>query len=386
MVDCGLIDGKRDRKYCSTKASAQTEAKRRRDERRRGMDGALSISDSDLMDAVAAKRILAGTGITLESLAVKAIDSGARTSMSVSKLYSVYLESKRGSGIRPRSLKNIEAREGRFSTDLGSTPLSGLTAQVINQWLDQNRWLPVTRNTYLRAARAMLAYAVKNEWIGRNPALNVDFVKTSTALPFVFSVDTVEKVMEWCITKRPKSTLYYAMAFFAGIRPDEVKRITKNSVDFDEGIITVSPQASKTHMRHVDIQPNLMAWMKAYPVPKKGSVYWSRRMFRELLDDLKLDWGHDVARKSFISYHLAAFRNQNETVLQAGHRSTDMIFTVYRNITTTDGQKITRDYAAGYWAITPDSIRKKKDALHPEAKTEKGAGKSKKLKKKQPVL
>jgi len=65
IVDCGMVDGKRVRKYFRTKTAAQKEAQKKREERSRGMMGALALSDADLMDAVAAKRILAGTGITL---------------------------------------------------------------------------------------------------------------------------------------------------------------------------------------------------------------------------------------------------------------------------------------------------------------------------------
>jgi len=84
-------------------------------------------------------------------------------------------------------------------------------------------------------------------------------------------------------------------------------------------------------------------------------------------------WPNDVCRKSFISYHLAHYRNQHETVQEAGHRDSTMIFTHYRNIKTLDGLQITSDYASGYWKITPVSVRdwkKKKDALHPETEDE----------------
>jgi DMSO/TMAO reductase YedYZ molybdopterin-dependent catalytic subunit len=52
-----------------------------------------------------------------------------------------------------------------------------------------------------------------------------------------------------------------------------------------------------------------------------------------------------------------------------------MIFTHYRNIKTLYGIQLTSDNAAGYWEITPNSVRKKKDALHPESKSKTEASK-----------
>ncbi len=353
IVDCGVINGKRDRKYFPSKTAADREAARRRDERDRGRLGALSISDADLLDAVTAKRILAGTGITLESLARSAVKNVQQTGMTVQDLYTRYLEQRTSSGIRPRSTDGIKAREGKFTEVYGQLALSDLTPEHINEWLSSKNWAPVSKNAHLRGVRSMLNYAVKNGLIEKNPASSLEFVKITLPRPTVFSVKTVDDIMRWLEKNQPKLVPYYAIAFFAGIRPDEARRLGKENIDLSGRIVTVEPESSKTHMRHVDIQPNLHAWLTAYPV--NDSVYWSRKIFRRMIDKLCISWGHDVARKSFISYHLAAFRNQNETVMQAGHRSSDMIFTHYRNIQTQDGQRITADYAADYWGIFPNT-------------------------------
>jgi len=365
IVDCGVIDGKRSRKYHSTKAAAEKYAVKKREERNSGRFGALAITDQDLIDAVAAKKLLAGTGISFESLARKAIANGAVGGLTVKDLYDRYLAQKETAGLRKRSMNGIKAREGRFAEIFGHVPLHEITSETILKWVNNQNWNHVSRNTHLRGIRSLFNFAVKVGLIDRSPAIAIDYAKATLDRPTVFSVETVEKIMSWLQTNQPGQVPYYAIAFFAGIRPEETKRLVAENIDMTERLITVEPHSAKTHMRHVDIRENLQCWLEKYPVKK--SVRWSRKSFRALVDSLSLDWGHDIARKSFISYHLAAFRSQDETAMQAGHRSTAMIYTVYRNIQTSDGQRITQDYANRYWEIFP---KKKKMPNIPKPKPE----------------
>lgn len=370
IVDCGVKDGKRDRKYFAAKSAAEAEAKARRDQRERGRLGALAISDANLMDAVAALRLLAGTGLTLEALARKELERGVKKDLLISDLYAEYLERKTA-GLRPRSIDGIKSREGRFAADLAGVHLRDLSAEHIGQWISKGPANPVSRNAYLRGVRTLLNYAVRQGYTQFNPALAVDFIKTRKLNPFVFSIDQACLVLNWLIKNKPEMVAYYALGLFAGLRPDEAKLITSAQINLPDRLITVPPEVSKTHMRHVHIRENLLQWLKAYPV--SDSVFWKRYHADRMTKELGLDWPNDVCRKSFISYHLAAFRNQNETVQEAGHRDSTMIFTHYRNIRTLDGLQITSDYAAGYWKITPETVRswiEKKDSQNPEAKPE----------------
>lgn len=355
IVDCGVVDGKRKRLYKSTNTAAKDEAARLRDERKRGKLGALAISDSDLRDAVTAITILEGTGISLESLARAEIAKGVRTDLLVCDLYDEYFKQREKVLNREKSIESIKYREGRFAAEAGGVNVRSLTAENIETWLDGCRVSPVSYNAYLRAVRTMLHWAVKKGYTDRNPALALDFIKTDALRPTVFDTDQVCNVLAWCMLNKPDLVPYYAVGFFAGLRPEEIKRMTKAEVNRPAKLITVTPAMSKTHMRHVKIRSVLDAWLKEYPI--KDSIYWKRYWVEKMEIGTGIDWPPDVCRKSFISYHLAAFRNQQDTALEAGHRDTTMLYTNYRNIKTITNQQLTGAYAKIYWKLTPAAVR-----------------------------
>lgn len=355
IVDCGVVDGKRKRLYRSTKTAAKDEAAKQREDRNRGKLGALSISDDDLRDAVTAVRILAGTGISLESLATAEISRGAKSDLMVTDLYEKYLTQKEKVLTRKKSIESIKYREGRFAGDVGGNNVRSLTPENIEAWLEGCNVGPVSYNAYLRGVRTLLTWAVKKGYMTRNPALALDFIKTDQLRPTVFDTEQVFSVLAWCMDHKPDLVPYYAVGFFAGLRPEEIKRMTKAEVNRRGRLITVTEAMSKTHMRHVKIRPTLSAWLKEYPV--KESIFWKRYWSTKMETGTGITWPPDVCRKSFISYHLAAFRNQQDTALEAGHRDTTMLYTNYRNIKTITGQQLTAAYAKKYWKLTPDAVR-----------------------------
>lgn len=49
----------------------------------------------------------------------------------------------------------------------------------------------------------------------------------------------------------------------------EIKKLQAESVRLDTGVIHIEPEVSKVRMkRRVTIQPNLMAWLRAYPLKR----------------------------------------------------------------------------------------------------------------------
>ena len=116
---------------------------------------------------------------------------------------------------------------------------------------------------------------------------------------------------------------YYALCLFAGIRPGvpdgEISKLQPAAVNLDTGIIAVAAEVSKVREpRRVTIQPNLAAWLQAYPLAQFPIIVGNFQQRCLALRD-KFNLTHDVLRHTFISMFVAKFRSIGEAALQAGN-------------------------------------------------------------------
>src|SRR5690606_1076454 len=116
---------------------------------------------------------------------------------------------------------------------------------------------------------------------------------------------------------------YFALCLFAGIRPGvpdgEITKIKPEDVNLETGIIAISADASKVREpRRVTIQPNLAAWLRAYPLEKFPIIVGNFKRRREKFRD-QFHLTHDVLRHTFISMFVAKFRSIGEAAIQAGN-------------------------------------------------------------------
>jgi hypothetical protein len=109
-------------------------------------------------------------------------------------------------------------------------------------------------------------------------------------------------------------------------------------VRLENNAVTIEPWVSKVNMRRlVTIQPNLVAWLRAYPLDKFPIVPPKDKMknLAGKLSRIRTRFGlaHDVLRHTFISMRVAKFRSMGDAALQAGNSET-IIRRHYLNVTT----------------------------------------------------
>src|SRR5208283_3788435 len=116
---------------------------------------------------------------------------------------------------------------------------------------------------------------------------------------------------------------FFALCLFAGIRPcvrnGEILKLRREDINLDTGVIHVEPEVSKVRMkRNVTIQPNLAAWLRAYPLERFPIVPPNLQHTRAVVAK-KFDLSQDVMRHTFVSMFVAKFRSMGEAALQAGN-------------------------------------------------------------------
>lgn len=142
---------------------------------------------------------------------------------------------------------------------------------------------------------------------------------------------------------------FFALCLFAGIRPcvrnGEIMKLKPEHVRLDTGIIHVEPEISKVRMkRHVTIQPNLAAWLRAYPLEKFPIAPPNLQHLRAAVAK-RFNLSADVMRHTFISMFVAKFRSMGEAALQAGNSET-IIRRHYLDLKTAAE-------AGEFWSIQP---------------------------------
>lgn len=172
------------------------------------------------------------------------------------------------------------------------------------------------------------------------------------ATPATTSANDVQRMLTVLMRWRGgRMVRYFAFLYFAGIRPDELKRLAEREaelVNLKTGVITIPAHISKTrHARQVTITANLRKWLDAAPgpiIPKNFD-----RLAKQVRAHFNLS--HDEARHSFISYHVALHRSVGDAALQAGNSET-IVRRHYLNLHPAEEGK-------AFFALVPDVIHRR---------------------------
>ncbi len=270
-----------------------------------------------------------------------------------------YLQSRLDEGCRENSIAQT-ASVLRMAQRFFEDPfLHEVDSAMVKRFLEslraknrRSKATPKTWNNYRAELHAFFRWAVEDkQWVRENP---VAAVKRKTAaqrgLPEIKTAsevaDILKQASQWQDGVLAK---YYALAFFAGIRPEgEMMKLSKDEgryIDLKRGVIHIQPEVSKTgQYRQIPIRPNLAKWLKAYPGPILPKNH--DRLLKGFRQQCQL--GHDIARHTFISHHVAAFKSVGEASLEAGN-SEFIVRKHYLNL-------LTETEGADYWEITPDEI------------------------------
>lgn len=230
--------------------------------------------------------------------------------------------------------------------------VADFTAKILTEFLEKNRLGMKTHNNRRGVLSTFFKFAFQRDWIGENPIPKVPHyrIRKKRGSATTFTAEQARVLMEAMESYQGgKWVPYFALCLFAGIRPSvphgEITKLKPDAIDLDAGVIHISAEVSKVREpRKVTIQPNLAAWLRAYPLDKFPIVLGNFKKRREKFAK-KFNLTHDVLRHTFISMFVARFRSLGEAAIQAGN-SEAIIRKHYLDLkTAAEGEK--------FWSIVP---------------------------------
>lgn len=264
----------------------------------------------------------------------------------------IFLSDCKTKRVKEPTYKNYEKYLKRVGKAWGNLSLPIVTTEMVRELLAQDdAKADTTRNQNHKLLTIYFNFAVKQKWISSNPISPVARTKIIPKRPEIFTVKEVAAVMETALRIAPEAVPYFALCFFAGIRPETVERLSWKHAE--NGMVFVPMELSKTpHDYEVPIRPNLKAWLDLTPLEhRKGELYpvstntLRGGTFKKIRKALGRKWIAHGARHMFASC-VCALEGEAVAVSQMGHQSPSMLYRHYRSL-------IDKEQAKAFFEIFP---------------------------------
>ena len=270
---------------------------------------------------------------------------------------------------RERTLQQIRymiRRMEKRCPDFCVRPIGGITGEECRAAFGRAFDSPIQQDKARVVFSGVWTLAMKRGWALSNPTRMLDALKTQEREIRALTPEEVERLLLACRPPLPDDSSQLdltsvqpavAILVFAGIRPEELMRLTWEDVSFEDGVITVRAAASKTGgARHVTICEALLAWLSLVPEKeRKGAIipeYWRSRweaVRKRAGWGKKKHWPKDVLRHTFASYHAKTYADFGKLQMEMGHRSAELLRNRYTNMTG-----LTKEKAARFWKLMPE--------------------------------
>jgi integrase len=340
------VNRQRIRRGFGALADAEAFCTVKRDELRAQGMNALVLPERDKADARRALEILRPVGGTLIQAAEEyARRHPATVTETFRETCQRYLAAMEKEGRRQASINDKRVKFGKLCEGLGGRPVASVDDLDVKTWVEEQGFTNGTGRAYAGAAKSALSF-FRGEKRERRA--------TDEKPPVTWSVATVRKIMQAAENSVPEFVPALAVLFFAGCRPDEVKRLTWDAIKLDDREIHLTGEITKTRTtRHVHIEDNLLQWLAAY----RGTgllVSSPGRYLKSRLAVMKAagvdGWPVDVARHTFATALYNSTGDAAKVMQALGHFGSADTFTRHYK-----GVPMSKRDAAAYFKIGPEA-------------------------------
>jgi integrase len=331
----GWLDGKRIRKNVPARAEAEAERQVLEVQRLQGDAGihttVTRLAEDQLHEAEAMFRRLAGRPRPLSFYVEFALANYREpiTQKLITEAVAEYVATKQHEHeqdlLSEPHLTRMKRDLKRLEKHFPSATVAELTGARLIGYFEARTAALKTYNNRRGIVSTFLKFALQRDWITDNPLDKIPQrrIRRRRGCAVTFSAEQAKTLMLFVEEHYPSAVPFFALCLFAGIRPclrtGEILRLQPTHVKLDADMIRIAAEVSKVREpRNVTIQPNLAAWLHAYPLKKFPIIPANLQHIREKVAQ-KFPLSHDVMRHSFISMFVAKFRSLGEAALQAGN-------------------------------------------------------------------
>ena len=257
-------------------------------------------------------------------------------------------EARANIGLRAATLSNNAHYWKFLLSELGNVPVSTITPEQIRAPMRSRGWSALQQIAYRTHVGTLFRWGIRNGMVHQNPVERIERPRVEARPPDIFGPRECRRLMEFVRSEFPALLPCVSVMLFAGIRPVESTRLRWDDIRLGQSRIVVESAASKIRQRRlVTIEPALTEWLILTPQNERSGTL-AKPVHRLRMEQMRKAFGHwpaDVLRHTFVSYHVAHFRDVPRTALEAGH-SVDILMRHYRELTTPEA-------AAEFWGIRP---------------------------------
>jgi len=367
-------DGRK-REHFTKEKDAQDRLKEiQADQKQFGMS-ASAMTSTVRADAVAAEKILAGSGLTLVEVAraMLAQKTATDSGKPLDEAAQAFLTSRENTSTIHQ--KVITGRMTYLVRFLEGKNTASVTIADIQRLLDGLDRATRTKDNYKRTLVSFFAFCMARGWCASNPASATAAITFAGKDVDILSPSEAAAILAGC---DPAILPGVVLGMFCGLRSAELSRLQWSAVDLAQGHVTVAAGIAKTGARRVcPIPENAKAWLAPY-AQRSGNVieenehnrnlwklarvragfgpFWSQ--YKAVNDaqndpatekprkDLK-PWPSNALRHSAISYKLAINPDLPRLAYESGN-SPAAIQTHYNGLASPKSAK-------RFFAITPDA-------------------------------
>jgi len=276
------------------------------------------------------------------------------TGKSVEEAFEAFKKAKEDAGRNSHYLRvDIGSRCGAFAKAF-KMEVRQLTARDVDAYLNDLKELKgQTVNKHADALGTFFKFCQSRQWLSKEINLLEHFEsrKEQHGDIEIYTSSELRLLLE---AADPEYATCIALQAFAGVRSEELQRLTWEDLEKRDGYIEVAASKAKTASRRITpISKNLAAWLAN--APRSGKLVWPHRQqsfyeqqeatvaAAQLVENKRnektpkevktIKWKHNALRHSFISYRVAETQNMNQVALEAG-TSVKKIVAHYRELVT----------------------------------------------------